>query len=108
MTDHTESCGRNTPVNNTLGAIMDRLDEKTVLDLHFTHDDAPRYSIPNPLATHPTVGKLKENQYLRDLPVEERNRYSTPYIPNGYDVYIPARFDMNEWKNARRTTTISE
>lgn len=88
-------------MNETLGNIMDRLDDKTILDLHFTHDDVPKYAIPDPLATHPSVGKLKDNAYLRGLPVESRARYSTPYIPNGYDVYIPAKFDRAEWKNAR-------
>lgn len=84
-------------MNETLGSLMDRLKENTILDLHFTHDDVSRYAVPEPLATHPNVGALRSNSYLRSLPVGQRDRYSNASIRNGYDIFIPAKFDRQAW-----------
>lgn len=81
----------------TLGELMDRMSDDTILDLHFTKDDQPREAVPYELSYRPTVGQLRKNTYLRELPIDGTQRFRCRNASYGYDVYVPAKFEAAQF-----------
>lgn len=89
----------------TLGPIMDRFLDGTVLYILFA-DEHGVYRTPPALYDDPhTVRDLKDNPYLRGLTVSRRRHWFDPQraITSGWDIWVDGGFDRKAYEAGRRT-----
>lgn len=93
--------GSRTPT--TIAELSERLYDSTHLDIMFWDDTAQRYRIPPQLATHPTVGDLAGNQYIQNLRIESKHRWTGPEIGSGWNVRVKGEFDEHAFREGHRS-----
>lgn len=87
-------------MTQSLGEFMDRVKDRTGLDIHFRNDRDDGYLIPKPLANQPTAQQLRDNRYLRDLPISERKHFSNPTFSSGWDIFIDRQFNASSYQTS--------